>query len=86
MKTAIMCALGIILLFLMFKVFSSPLKLILKLGLNTLLGFAALYIFNLLGGFTGFTLGLNWFNAVILGILGIPGFGLLLVLRWLSGI
>ena len=29
------------------------------------------------------TLGINLFNALVLGILGIPGFGLLLLLRWI---
>ena len=29
------------------------------------------------------TLGVNLFNALVLGILGIPGFGLLLLLRWI---
>lgn len=28
-------------------------------------------------------LGVNWFNALVLGGLGVPGFALLLILRWL---
>jgi inhibitor of the pro-sigma K processing machinery len=83
LKTVLMVVLGAILVVLMFKVFASPMKLLLKLGFNTLLGFAALYLFDLFGDFTGFTLGVNWLNAVVIAILGVPGFALLLILRWL---
>lgn len=83
LKTVLMVVLGAILVVLMFKVFASPIKLLLKLGFNTLLGFAALYLFDLFGDFTGFTLGVNWLNAVVIAILGVPGFALLLILRWL---
>ena len=63
------------------QLFSAPLKLALKVLLNTLLGFAALYIVNLASGLTGFSLGLNLFNALVIGILGIPGLVLLVLLR-----
>ena len=61
------------------RVFSTPLKLALKLLLNTLLGFLALWAVNLTAAFTGVTLGLNLWNALIIGILGLPGFVLLLL-------
>lgn len=64
------------------RVFSTPLKLALKLLLNTLLGFLALWAVNLTAAFTGVTLGLNLWNALIIGILGLPGFVLLLLVRW----
>lgn len=86
MKTVllIMAAAGVI--FAAVKLFSSPLRLAFKLLLNTLLGFAALYIFNMLSSLTGIVLGLNWFNAATVGLLGVPGLGLLLVFRWLFGV
>ena len=31
---------------------------------------------------TGIRLGLNVFNALFIGVLGVPGFGLLLLLQW----
>ena len=61
--------------------FSTPLKLALKVLLNTLLGFAALFLLNLTSGFTGFALGLNLFNAVVVGVLGVPGLALLVLLE-----
>lgn len=63
------------------QLFSAPLKLALKVLLNTLLGFAALFLLNLARGFTGFALGMNLFNALVIGILGVPGLVLLVLLK-----
>ncbi|MBQ9460119.1 MAG: pro-sigmaK processing inhibitor BofA family protein [Oscillospiraceae bacterium] len=68
-------ALGVI------RLFSAPLRLALKVLLNTLLGFAALFLLNQASPLTGFSLGLNLFNALIIGILGVPGLVLLALLK-----
>ena len=68
-------ALGVI------QLFAAPLKLALRVLLNTLLGFAALFALNLAAPLTGFTLGMNLFNALTVGILGVPGLALLVLLR-----
>ena len=65
------------------RIFRTPLKLVLKLLLNTLLGFLALYLLNLSSGFTGFSMGLNLLNALVIGVLGLPGFVLLLLVKWI---
>ena len=31
---------------------------------------------------TGLTLGMNFWNALVIGVLGLPGFGLLLLVHW----
>jgi len=36
----------------------------------------------LVGGLVGLHLGVNLVNALVLGVLGVPGFGLLLMLNW----
>ena len=64
------------------RVFSAPLKLALKLLANTLLGFLALWAVGMTAGVTGITLGLNLWNALVVGILGLPGFVLLLLVQW----
>ena len=64
------------------RVFSAPLRLALKLLLNTLLGFLALGVVRLTAGLTGIALGLNLWNALVIGILGLPGFVLLLLVQW----
>ncbi len=63
------------------QLFSAPLRLALKVLLNTLLGFAALFLLNLTTGWTGLSLGMNLFNALTVGILGVPGLVLLLLLK-----
>ena len=78
-------ALGLTLLFLVvvcLRLFAAPLKLALKVAFNSALGFGALWLLNLTTSVTGLSLGLSWFNAIVIGILGVPGFGLLLVVQW----
>lgn len=67
------------------RIFRSPLRLALKVLGNTLLGFLALWGVNLAGAVTGVTLGLNVWNALVIGILGLPGLVLLLLTRWVLG-
>ena len=64
------------------RVFSAPLRLVLKLLANTLLGFLALWAVHLTAGLTGITLGLNLWNALVVAVLGVPGFVLLLLVQW----
>lgn len=78
-------ALGLTLLFLVvvcLRLFAAPLKLALKVAFNSALGFGAVWLLNLTTSVTGLSLGLNWFNALLIGILGLPGFGLLLLAQW----
>ena len=65
------------------RVFRAPLKVAVKLLANTLLVFLALWAVNLTTGFTGLTLGLNLWNALVIGVLGLPGLGLLLLVQWI---
>ena len=64
------------------RVFRAPLRLALRLLGNTLLGFAALWAVGATAGITGITLGLNLWNALIIGVLGVPGLALLLLVQW----
>lgn len=56
-----------------------------KLLVRTAVGLGVLYAFGQVSGILGVTLGVNLVNALVLGILGIPGFGLLLMLSWTLG-
>ena len=78
-------SLGLVLLFLVVacvRLFSAPLKVALLVLINSVLGFGALWLLNLTGGVTGIALGLNIFNSLTVGILGVPGLFLLLLLQW----
>ena len=78
-------SLGLVLLFLVVacvRLFSAPLKVALRVLINSVLGFGALWLLNLTGGVTGIALGRNIFNSLTVGILGVPGLFLLLLLQW----
>ena len=59
-----------------------PLGRLIRLSVRCLGGLAALSLFHPIGQFIGITVGINPVNALVLGILGAPGFGLLLMLQW----
>jgi len=55
---------------------------LLRLLLRSSVGLAALALLSHIGPPAGIHLGVNLFNALVLGVLGVPGFGLLLMLQW----
>ena len=67
------------------KIFGTPIRLALKLALNTLLGFAELVVLNFLGSLVGIGIGINLVNALVAAVLGIPGVFLLFLVKWLFG-
>ena len=71
---------AIILLFIFGKLFLWPLKIILKLAVNSLIGGAAILLINIIGAEIGIIIPLNMLNAFIVGVLGLPGAILLIVL------
>ena len=60
-------------LFLFGKIFIVPIRKILKLVLNSILGGITIFLINLIGGVWGFHIGLNFFTIIFVSILGIPG-------------
>lgn len=76
------CAIAI---FIIGKIFLFPIKKILKLVLNTIIGGAIIYIINLVGASFGFHIGLNVITSLVVGILGIPGAILLIILQFIIG-
>mgnify|MGYP001623554913 CR=1 FL=1 len=74
-------AICIIFLLIFGKIFLLPVKKIFKLVINTGLGALAIFIINTIGTSFGFHIGLNIINALIVGILGIPGAVLLILLK-----
>ncbi len=64
-------------------IFFRPLIRLLRLVLRSSLALLLLKLLQDMGGLMGISLGVNLCNALVLGLLGIPGFGLLLMLKWL---
>lgn len=71
----------IVFLFVFGRIFILPLKSILKLVFNSVLGGLCIYIINIIGTSFGFHIGLNLGTSILVGLLGIPGAVLLIVLK-----
>ena len=71
---------ALILLFLLGRALLAPLKLILRLLLNSVVGGVALMVINFIGMNFGVLIPLNAINALIVGVLGVPGVVMLLIL------
>ena len=71
---------------LMIKLFTKSIKWIFKLLLNTALGYVLLFVVNFLGSWVNISITVNWFSALIVGVLGIPGAAILILANWLMGL
>lgn len=82
-NTLIMIAAAAVLLWLFFRIIRLPLKLLAKAALHAAVGFVALFVLNFIGSTVGVILELNLFNALVTGILGVPGVLLLLIIKYI---
>lgn len=76
---------SICILFLIGRIFILPIKLILKLVFNSILGILMLLIINLVGKMWSFHIGINFITSITIGILGVPGAVCLVIIRLLIG-
>ena len=72
-------------IFIIGRIFIVPIKKILKLIFNSILGEIIIYVINLVGANFGFHIGLNIVNSVIIGLLGLPGAVCLIIVKILVG-
>ena len=72
----------ILVVWVLFKIFSWPIRTFFKLLINALIGGAILLLINYFGAtlLGGFMLPVTWWSALTVGVLGIPGIILLVVL------
>lgn len=68
---------GLLVLFIILKLFKWPLKIL----LNGVFGVFLLYLVNLIGANFDFSIGINIVTALIAGILGIPGAAALIIFK-----
>ena len=59
-----------------------PAARLLRLIVRSSVGLAVLAAVSQVSHLVGVSLGVNLVNALVLGVLGVPGFGLLLLLQW----
>ena len=62
--------------------FIKPLRGIFKIIVNSALGAVMLLLWNIFGAGLNLYIGVNIYTALTVGILGLPGFILLLVMKW----
>lgn len=72
-------------LFLFGRIFIVPIKKILKLVLNSIIGGVVIFLINLVGANFGFHIGLNFFTSILVGLLGLPGVVVLVIVKLLLG-
>jgi|LSQX01.1.fsa_nt_gb inhibitor of the pro-sigma K processing machinery len=72
---------GIAVLFFIGKFLTVPMKVVLKLIYNAVLGGIAILVINFAGRFFYFSIGLNPITAFITGVLGVPGVLMLIALK-----
>ena len=75
---------GIILVYVIARLFLVPIKILLKLTYNALLGGFFLWLINAAGGFIGLHMGINPMTALTVGVLGVPGVILLFVMQYIA--
>ena len=71
----------LLVIFVILKLLSAPIKLIIKLIVNGLIGGLIIYVINWIGVGFNFALPLEWWSAILVGILGIPGAIILVLIQ-----
>jgi len=74
---------GLFLLFVVGQAFWKQIRFLISIGLRMVLGGLFLLLVNYCAGPVGFTLGINPASIITLGLLGLPGFLLLVALKFL---
>ena len=71
----------VVLVILVLRLMAAPLKLAVKLVINSLGGLTCLWLRNWISGFTGIVFPINAVTAAVAGFLGLPGIILLAVVQ-----
>lgn len=71
----------IAIIFIFGKYFAFPVKKMIKLLFNSILGALLIFIINLVGTSFNFHIGLSIINSIIIGLLGIPGACMLILIK-----
>ncbi|MBQ7667807.1 MAG: pro-sigmaK processing inhibitor BofA family protein [Clostridia bacterium] len=75
---------AVVVLYLILKVISVPIKILKWVVCNAIVGGIVLFLLNLIGGYFGLHIDINIISALVTGVLGIPGVILLIILKFLA--
>ena len=76
-------SLGLIIIYVCCRIFAKPLKWVLRLTVNAILGGLVLAAVNFVGGFAGMAVIINPLTSLIAGLLGLPGVALVILMQYL---
>ncbi|QXM07147.1 pro-sigmaK processing inhibitor BofA family protein [Crassaminicella indica] len=76
-------AFGLILLYILGYILLIPIKWIIKLVYNGIIGGIMLLLINLAGGFFDIHIAINPITALVAGLLGVPGVVLMIILQYI---
>ena len=70
---------GLMLIYFFGKILIVPIKSLIKLLFNVVMGGILIVVINLIGGFAGLSVPVNFITVFIAGLLGVPGIAGLLI-------
>ena len=79
---ALIIGISIVAVIIITKILNIPLKKIIKLAINSLLGGILIFCINQATPYLGIHIGLNVYTSVFIGVFGIPGAILLIILNF----
>lgn len=74
---------AMLVLFVFLKIIAVPIKIVIKLMINTIIGGVVLFLLNLIGERFGLVLDINWLTTLLVGFFGVPGVIIVLILHFL---
>ena len=83
LNTILLFPLAVIVVIVVVRIITAPLKLIFKLLINTAIGYLVLFGINFIGQNFGFSLEMNTVNALVVGFFGVPGVAALIAIKFL---
>lgn len=76
-------AFGLVLLYIIGRILFVPVKFVLRLLYNGVIGGVMLWLLNVVGAYVGLHVNINPITALVAGFLGIPGVVLLVALKYI---
>lgn len=84
LKVVLAYFVGLLLLYILARILVVPIKIVVNLIFNAVVGVLALILVNYIGSLFGIQpIGINVVTALVVGFFGVPGVILLLVLRYI---
>ena len=78
-STIVVIVVAVIFLGFFIKLLKTPIKLL----LHAVGGFVMLFLVNFFGSYLGISLEMSWLNAIVSGVLGVPGVVILLLFKYI---